>query len=90
MTNINYHHMGRTERFSASHRSYVWKDGWSAHGRMYPWLTMTEARADAKRQGARAVFVCSDRSRTSPCRDRGQRQSGDPRGVRKSKQGTDA
>lgn len=56
-TRITYYRRGLVER--PSRRRYVWKDGYSANGTegmLYPWLTKKEARADAKQQGAQAVF----------------------------------
>lgn len=41
--------------------SYSWHDGYSSAtaegGVLYPWMTRRECEQDARRQGARAVFV---------------------------------
>jgi hypothetical protein len=56
---IAYTRRGDVERGTG--RGYVWREGYSetlpGGGVTYPWLTKTEARADAKRRGAKAVFL---------------------------------
>lgn len=57
-TTITYHYRGLIER--PTKRGYVWEEGYSAgegSAIQYPWLTKTEARADARSQGAKATFA---------------------------------
>lgn len=60
MVTVTYVYRGRIERWSASRRSYVWRRGYSATGEsggpLYPWSTKAECRAEARRDGATAVF----------------------------------
>lgn len=53
---IVYKYAGNVERCRTSGR-FNWYKGYSENGNTYPWLTMTEAHADAKKRGARAVFA---------------------------------
>lgn len=55
-----YHYRGQVERWVASRRSYVWRDGYSEDSDdghpLYPWNTMQECRDEARKDGVRAVF----------------------------------
>jgi hypothetical protein len=48
--------VSQVERVRQSGR-YEWHDGYSENGNTYPWLTKREAQQDARRRGAKAVFV---------------------------------
>jgi len=48
--------VGQVERVRQGGR-YEWHDGYSENGNTYPWLTKREAQQDARRRGAKAVFV---------------------------------
>ena len=52
---IIYVRVGSVER--PGRRGYEWHDGYSENGDTYPWLTKREAQQDARRRGAKAVFV---------------------------------
>src|ERR1039458_3071882 len=54
---IRYYYRGDIERSGG--RTYQWHRGYSAgeNAPLYPWMTRTECRADAKSQGATAKFV---------------------------------
>jgi hypothetical protein len=55
---IRYVYRGDVERGTG--RGYRWHEGYSEDlpgGVSYPWLTKTEAQADAKSRNGRAVFV---------------------------------
>ena len=56
---IVYRYRGQVERGTGK-PGYVWRDGYSPDGpdgsATYPWLTYRECQADARAQGARAVF----------------------------------
>jgi hypothetical protein len=56
---IRYHYRGLIERG----RNYDWKEGYSeGEGQTitYPWMTRRECQSDARKRGARAVFVRED------------------------------
>jgi hypothetical protein len=53
---IVYKYVGEVERCHKNFR-YSWHKGYSENGNTQPWLTMNEAREDAKKRGARAVFA---------------------------------
>ena len=63
MKTITYHYRGDIERTVVNRRSrnIEWREGYSADGDnggvLYPWMTKTACRADAKAQDAEAVFV---------------------------------
>lgn len=50
---VRYVRVGSVERGPR----YEWRDAYSENGNTYPWLTKREAQSDARRRGARAVFV---------------------------------
>lgn len=56
---ITYYYRGNVERWYG-HRC-KWLDGYSPNGpggrEQQPWMTKDECRDDAKKQGARAMFV---------------------------------
>lgn len=55
---IQYHYRGIDERRLG--KRCRWVETYSEqgeHGPVYPWMTRRECQADAKRRGARAVFV---------------------------------
>lgn len=58
---ITYYYRGDIERWDSKRRSYVWKRGYSERGSsggpLYPWLTKSECKDDARSQGQRAEFV---------------------------------
>lgn len=60
---VVYYYRGQIERVRRGGR-YAWYDGYSATGPsggvLFPWMTKTECRADAKAQNAVAVFVERD------------------------------
>ncbi len=53
---IIYKYAGNVERCRKGGR-YNWYKGYSENGNTQPWLTMKEARAEAKKRGAYAVFT---------------------------------
>jgi hypothetical protein len=60
---ITYYYRGLIERGA----NYDWREGFSAdsaEGRtLYPWNTKRECQAEAKQQGARAIFSRDEKKR---------------------------
>lgn len=56
---IEYFHRGRIERGNGK-PGYDWHEGYSANAAdgstLYPWMTRLECIADARAQGAKALF----------------------------------
>jgi len=62
---ISYYYRGMIEHGTGC--GYRWVEGWSAQSSnnlpLYPWMTKRQCQQDAKRQGARAVFVYDEMHR---------------------------
>lgn len=57
---IQYHYRGIIERLTQFGRFCRWVEVYSEQGEygpIYPWHTRRECYADAKRRGAKAVFI---------------------------------
>jgi len=55
-----YYYRGQVERWVPSKRTYMWRDAYSDNNQgnvTYPWSTMRECQAEARKLNKKAIFV---------------------------------